>query len=146
MSVEVRRFEHSDGEAVAELWRRTFPDDPPRNEPSAMIARKMARDPELFWVATARDSGAVVGAVMAGYDGVRGWLYHLAVAPERRREGVATALIDRAVRELHALGCRKINLQVRAANTDVIAMYAALGWEEDRSVSLGRVLPERLGG
>ena len=140
MSVTMRRFQAADTEAVVALWAAVFPDDPPRNEPRTMIARKLARDPDLFWVACQGD--AVVGALMAGYDGVRGWLYHLAVAPQVRRRGIARALVEHAVAELHALGCRKVNLQVRESNVEVAAFYAALGWTEDRSISLGRVLPE----
>ena len=141
MAVTVRRFEPADTDAVAALWAEVFPDDPPRNEPRGMIARKLARDPELFWVA-AYPSGEVVGALMAGYDGVRGWLYHLAVAPAARRQGIARSLVDRAVADLHALGCRKVNLQVRERNLEVAAFYASLGWTEDRSISLGRVLAD----
>ncbi|WP_084037972.1 GNAT family acetyltransferase [Demequina sp. NBRC 110053] len=146
-TVLVRCFKPDDAGAVAALWRTCFPDDPPRNEPRAMIERKLARDPELFWVAVAgadapAGSGEVVGAVLAGYDGVRGWLYHLAVAPDRRREGIGRALVEHAVVELHGLGCRKVNLQVRESNAAVVALYASLGWVEDRTISLGRVLSD----
>lgn len=141
MPATVRRFEPADADAVARLWEQVFPDDPVRNEPRGMIARKLARDPDLFWVAC--DAGGhVVGALMAGYDGVRGWLYHLAVAPASRRQGTARALVERAVQELHELGCRKVNLQVRESNAEVAEFYRSLGWAEDRSASLGRVLPE----
>ncbi len=159
----MRRFQRGDTEAVVALWTECFPGDPARNEPRGVISRKLDRDPDLFWVAVgsadARAGSAgdeaesrvgsgqarVVGAVLAGYDGYRGWLYHLAVAPGARRHGVARALVEHAVGELHALGCRKVNLQVRETNAEVIAMYASLGWSEDRSVSLGRVLPEAWG-
>lgn len=134
----------ADADAVAALWTEAFPDDPARNEPHGMIARKVARDPDLFWVAceTAADAreAAVIGALMAGDDGVRGWLYHLAVAPSHRRSGVATALVSRAVDELRDLGCIKVNLQVRETNQGVRTFYESLGWSEDRSTSLGRVL------
>lgn len=156
MGGEISRFVEADAQAVAELWRQAFPDDPARNEPLCMIQRKLARDPDLFWVARASvpiaapgetadaPAGsapqAVVGVLMAGYDGVRGWLYHLAVAPSHRRQGLATALVERAVEELQALGCIKINLQVRDTNREVRAFYEALGWGEDHSTSLGRMV------
>ncbi|WP_062133110.1 GNAT family N-acetyltransferase [Demequina aestuarii] len=142
---------------MAALWRQSFPDDPARNEPLGMIARKLARDPELFWVACeppadaragscseaaagAEAGSVVIGALVAGYDGVRGWLYHLAVTPVHRREGAATALVARAVDELRELGCHKVNLQVRETNREVRAFYESLGWTEDHSASLGRVI------
>lgn len=102
-----------------------------------MIERKISRDPDLFWVA---EDDTVIGALMAGYDGVRGWLYHLAVVPGRRGEGAATALVNHAVSELEALGCPKVNLQVRRSNAGVATFYERLGWSEDDSRSLGLLL------
>ena len=138
MTLQIRRFAVADTDAVTGLWAEAFPHDPPRNDPKQVIARKIARDPELFWVAVdASAMGEPVGVVMAGYDGVRGWLYHLAVTPPRRGEGIAKALTLHAVGELRALGCPKVNLQVRGSNTGVIAFYEALGWQEDDTTALG---------
>jgi ribosomal protein S18 acetylase RimI-like enzyme len=139
--VHVRAFAPEDEDGVARLWSEVFPDDPPRNHPRAMIARKLNRDRELFWVAI--DDGDVVGAVVAGYDGVRGWLYHLAVAPAHRKRGIATALVEQAVESLRALGCVKVNLQVRRGNEGVLGFYEALGWVEDPAMSMGRLLESR---
>lgn len=136
--VHVRAFAPEDEDGVARLWSEVFPDDPPRNDPRAMIARKLDRDRELFWVAI--DDGDVVGAVVAGYDGVRGWVYHLAVAPAHRKRGIATALVEQAVESLRSLGCVKVNLQVRRGNEGVLGFYEALGWVEDPTMSMGRLL------
>jgi ribosomal protein S18 acetylase RimI-like enzyme len=138
--VHVRVFAPDDEDGVARLWSEVFPDDPPRNDPRSMIARKLDRDSELFWVAI--DDGDIVGAVVAGYDGVRGWLYHLGVAPTHRKRGIATALVDHAVESLRALGCIKVNLQVRRGNEGVLGFYEALGWVEDPTLSMGRLLDE----
>lgn len=140
MPVRVRRFAPRDTEAVITLWEECFPDDPPRNAPRGVIERKLARDPDLFWVAT--DGGAVVGALLGGYDGYRGWLYHLGVDPERRREGIARLLVERAVLEMEALGCVKVNLQVRRENGAVIGVYEALGFEPFDAFNVGRVIGE----
>lgn len=135
--MRVRRFVMADADAVVSLWEEAFPHDPERNEPRVLIARKMVRDPDLFWVA---DDGAVVGAVMAGYDGVRGWLYHLAVGKTRRGEGIGGALVSHAVGELKALGCPKVNLQVRESNDVAVEFYARQGWQEDEARSFGLLL------
>lgn len=134
----VRRFHPRDADAVISLWSRSFAADPERNQPEHMLERKLRRDMDLIWVATEADD--VVGAAMAGYDGVRGWLYHVAVDPEHRRQGVGTALVERAVAELEVLGCPKVNLQVRTSNAEVLAFYAALSFTTDDVTSLGRVL------
>ncbi|WP_084077978.1 GNAT family acetyltransferase [Demequina sp. NBRC 110057] len=138
MPARVRRFAPRDTDAVVALWEECFPDDPARNEPRGVIERKLARDPDLFWVAT--DGDAVVGALLGGYDGYRGWLYHLAVTAERRGEGIARRLVERAVLELETLGCVKVNLQVRRSNSMVVGLYEAVGFEEFDAFNLGRVI------
>lgn len=105
-----------------------------------MIERKLGFQPELLFVGEV--GGTIVGAVMAGYDGVRGWIYHLAVAPESRRRGFATKLMRAAEERLRELGCPKINLQVRAANRNVVAFYKSMGYEVEEHINMGRSLEE----
>src|SRR5450755_4063143 len=80
------------------------------------------------------------GAGAGRTRGVRGWIYHLAVSPSQRRRGIATRLMRGAEATLRALGCPKINLQVRATNQGVIAFYRALGYEIEDRLSMGRLL------
>jgi ribosomal protein S18 acetylase RimI-like enzyme len=82
----------------------------------------------------------VVGSVMGGYDGHRGWIYALAVKPSHRRRGIASALMHAIERRLAAAGCGKLNLQVRASNSAVIAFYEALGFAVEARVSMGKRL------
>ena len=135
---EVRPYRDEDVEAVCRLWADVFPDDPPRNEPGRLLATKLLAQREHVLVAE-RD-GRIVGAMMAGFDGVRGWLHHVAVLPEFRRRGVAAELVREAERRLAASGCPKVNLQVRATNRDVLSFYRSLGYEEEERASLGKVL------
>ena len=93
---------------------------------------------ELFLVGAV--DGAVVATVMGGYDGHRGWINYLAVDPPRRRAGLGRALMAEVESRLRALGCPKINLQVRRANVEVAAFYAALGFGEDDVTSFGKRL------
>ena len=78
---------------------------------------------------------------MAGYDGHRGWIYSLAVAPDLRGRGVGRALMAHAEAALAALGCPKINLQVVGANAEVVGFYRALGYSVEDRVSLGKIRP-----
>ena len=71
---------------------------------------------------------------------MRGWIYHLAVAPECRRRGFATQLMRAAEDGLRRLGCSKVNLQVRATNQEVVAFYRSVGYEIEERVSMGRRL------
>jgi hypothetical protein len=72
-----RPFRLADREPLDELWSRVFPDDPTWNAPAVMIENKLKVQPELLLIGEL--DGTIVGALMAGFDGVRGWLYHLAV-------------------------------------------------------------------
>jgi uncharacterized protein (DUF1697 family)/ribosomal protein S18 acetylase RimI-like enzyme len=137
-AVEVRAYRPADRRELEALWGLVFADDPPRNAPASLIDRKLREQPELLAVAHA--GGALVGAAMGGYDGVRGWLYHLAVAPAVRRRGIATRLVRWLEGELAQRGCVKVNLQVRSANAEVVGFYRSLGYEVEDRVSLGRAL------
>jgi ribosomal protein S18 acetylase RimI-like enzyme len=121
-----------------QLWERVFPDDPPANAPAVMIENKLKVQPELLLVGLAGDR--LVGSVIGGFDGVRGWIHHLAVAPEWRRQGFASQLMRAAEAGLRALGCPKVNLQVRATNSQVVAFYRSLGYLVEERISLGRRL------
>jgi ribosomal protein S18 acetylase RimI-like enzyme len=139
--VVVRRFRSGDVAAVAALWDAVFPDDRPWATSRVVIARKRAQRDGLVWVATC--GARIVGAVMAGWDGQRGWIYHLAVDPDERRRGVGRALVVAAERALAARGCPKINLQVLVSNRDVVAFYERLGWLVEHRVSMGKTLATR---
>ena len=93
---------------------------------------------DLFFVALL--DGKLVGTVMGGYDGHRGWVYSLAVTPELRRRGIGTALVRHVERALRERGCPKINLQVLASNAATVAFYEKLGYAVEERVSMGKVL------
>jgi len=129
-------YQHSHFENVALLWREAFPNDPPWNAAELAIPAKLKIQPELLLVAT--DGCSVVGTIMAGYDGHRGWLYAVAVLRSHQRQGIGTALVREAEARLAAMGCSKINLQVRSSNTAVVSFYRSLGYELEERVSMGK--------
>ena len=129
----------ADHDAIVELWDRCELSRP-WIDARAELDLKVATDPEGMLVA-APDDGDVWGTVMAGFDGHRGWVNYLAVEPIRRRQGIAAVLMAAAEARLGSLGARKVNLQVRTSNLDVLAFYATLGYVDDDVVSLGRRLP-----
>jgi ribosomal protein S18 acetylase RimI-like enzyme len=117
----------------------------PWNDPHKDIARKLTVQPELFLVGTLEEEGAeqLVATAMVGYDGHRGWVNYLAVAPGRQRLSIGRRLMAEAEALLLARGCPKLNLQVRTSNTGVIAFYKKLGYAQDEAVSLGkRLIPD----
>lgn len=133
----VRRYAADDEEAVVSLWSASGLLRP-WNDPRKNIQRKSAVRPDLFLVATEDD--VIVGSVMAGYDGHRGWVYYLAVAPSARRQGVGRLLMSEVEQRLLAEGCPKVNLQVRTGNDEAMAFCEALEYSVDDVVGLGKRL------
>jgi ribosomal protein S18 acetylase RimI-like enzyme len=138
MAFVVRPFKDQDEPAVVALWRDVFPDGPARNDPLTIIARKRRVQAELFLVGEV--DGAVVATLLAGYDGHRGWVYHVAVAAAVRRYGYGRAMMAAAEERLRALGCPKLNLQINRSNAEVVAFYESLGYAVEDRVSMGKAL------
>ena len=134
--MEIRRYEDGDFHGLDTLWTEAFPNDPLWNRARHAVPAKLAFQPDLLFVAV--DGADVLGSVMAGYDGHRGWLYAVAVRRSHRGAGVGSALVRHAEKALLALGCGKINLQVRTANEAVVGFYERLGYAVEDRVSLGR--------
>ena len=135
--MSIRPYRESDQRVVIGLWQECGLVRA-QNDPKKDIARKLAVNPEWFLVA--ESDGRIVGVVMAGYEGHRGWINYLAVAPTERKKGVGQALMLEAERVLRAAGCPKINLQVRPDNPAVIAFYERIGFSVEGAISLGKRL------
>jgi ribosomal protein S18 acetylase RimI-like enzyme len=136
----IRPFDPADEAQVVALWHACGLTRP-WNDPRKDIARKLAVQPELFLVGEV--DGRVIASAMAGYEGHRGWVNYLAVAAEHRRGGVGARLMQEVEQRLLALGCPKINLQVRSSNAEVLAFYRALGYAQDDVVGMGkRLIPD----
>ncbi len=142
MSITVRPFAPADEDVVVQLWHEAGLTRP-WNDPRADIRRKLAVQPELFLVAIDQpvdSEGEIVGTVMAGYDGHRGWLYYLASAPSHRGRGIGRALVAESERLLEAMGCPKVQLMVRPENETVRGFYDELGYEAFTVWSAGKRL------
>ncbi|MBI4770851.1 MAG: GNAT family N-acetyltransferase, partial [Chloroflexi bacterium] len=84
--------------------------------------------PDLFLLAEDPDAGKIVGAVLGGFDGRRGMVYHLAVAPEQRGRGLGAALLAELEARLKAKGCLKYYLLVTQDNPGALDFYRRQGW------------------
>ena len=123
---------------VIALWEAVFHYDAPHNQPALSIDKKVAFGDGLFFVVLSGDE--VIGTVMAGYDGHRGWIYSVAVSPVHRRQGIGSQLVRFAERALADKGCVKINLQIMEGNESVAAFYGALGFAVEKRISMGKRL------
>jgi ribosomal protein S18 acetylase RimI-like enzyme len=127
---------------VMAVWRASFGYETAHNEPGLVIDKKLAMQDGLFFVAVV--AGEVVGTVMAGYDGHRGWLYSVAVSSGHRKLGAGRQLVAHAEQALVSLGCLKINLQLLQSNAAVAAFYASMGYAVEPRVNMGKLVHENI--
>lgn len=137
MPLGLRPFREDDTEAVVALWQACGLTRP-WNDPRRDIARKLQVQRDLFLVGEL--DGELVATAMAGYEGHRGWVNYLAVAPRLQGRGFGRQLMERVEALLAAAGCPKLNLQVRAGNAAALGFYGRLGYAQDEVVSLGKRL------
>jgi ribosomal protein S18 acetylase RimI-like enzyme len=136
-TVIIRSYEESDEKAVTALWRAC---DllRPWNNPERDIARKLKVNRELFLIGMVE--GKIIASVMGGYEGHRGWVNYLAVDPAYRKKGIGRKMMLEIESKLRAFGCPKVNLQVRAGNTETMAFYEKIGYGNDNVTSYGKRL------
>ncbi len=138
--MRIRLFKESDRDSVIKLWRECELTRP-WNDPDSDISRKLAIQPELFFVGEVDHN--VVASAMVGYDGHRGSVFYLAVAPEHRHRGFGKLLMQVAEDALKSMGCPKLNIVVRSSNETVLDFYSHLGYTIDDVVSIGnRLIPD----
>lgn len=110
----------------------------PWNDPLGDVQRALAGPTSTVLAAT--EDGQLLGTVMVGHDGHRGWVYYLAVQPGLQRAGVGRQLMEASESWLRARAVPKLNLMVRAGNSSVIAFYEKLGYGDGDVLVLGKFL------
>jgi ribosomal protein S18 acetylase RimI-like enzyme len=135
--MKIRPYRSEDEAAVVQLWRDCSL-VVPHNDPHKDIRRKQAVQADLFLIGL--EDSRIVATVMAGYEGHRGWLNYLAVAPDQQRHGLGREMVADAEKRLRRMGCPKINLQIRRRNAGAMEFYRRLGFVEDDVASMGKRL------
>lgn len=126
---------------LVELWKRVFACKDRRNDPSLALDKKLEVDNRIY---VALEDDVLVGSIMTGYDGHRGWIYSLAVLPEYRQRGIATKLLRHAEQCLADSGCMKINLQILGSNAVVKHFYEKNGYAIEERISMGKQIKENI--
>jgi GNAT superfamily N-acetyltransferase len=136
--VVIREIRAVDGDALRRLWSASgfglLGDD------DLGLARLARRNPGLVLVAS--EGSRVVGSALGTWDGRRGWIYHVATAPSHQRQGIATRLVEQVEAGLLALGCRKVNVMLRAGSDGGREFWAARGYNAGSATQLGKELDE----
>jgi ribosomal protein S18 acetylase RimI-like enzyme len=133
-------IEDADIAAVVALWQRCGLTRP-WNDPAADIA--LARKGANAAVLVGRDNGAIVGSVLVGHDGHRGWVYYVAVDPDCRQRGYGGVIMAAAEEWLRARGIEKLQLMVRPDNGQVQAFYQSLGYLKQERIIYAKWLDGR---
>lgn len=141
MNFKITVFENNKHrDQVIFLWKNVFGYEASHNSPDTVIDKKVEFNDGLFFVSLDNDN--VVGTVMAGYDGHRGWIYSIAVSPVYQKRGLGSALLSFAEEKLAEKGCMKINLQIMKGNEPVEAFYHSNGYKTEKRISMGKRLPK----
>lgn len=137
---EIVKYNQDYQKALVELWKECNL-IVPQNDPIEDIQKKLEFQPELFFIGLLDER--LIGSVMAGYEGHRGWLNYLAVLPDYQKKGYGRKLVEKAIMELEKLGCLKLNVQIRESNISAVQFYERLGFRDDHVVSLGLRLKQK---
>lgn len=128
MKVEVRAMAAVDIPSALRLWSSTEGIELSEGDAPEEIARYLARSPGVSTVACV--DGRVIAAVMCGHDGRRGFVYHLAVAPDFRGRGVARRVMKRSLERLKDAGIHRALLFVETGNTGGQQFWLKESWTE----------------
>ena len=135
--MEIRTYRDGDGDRLRTFWLTCGIKIRPGDD-DASLARFGARNPGLLILA--EEHGHLVGSALAGWDGRRGWLYHVAVHKDERRRGIGRDLVAELEARLRALGCPKLNLIVWDDNTYAMRFWEALGYRREKAVEYAKEL------
>ena len=127
-AVNLRAFRIGDYDAVLKLWQRAEGVGLNESDTRPAIAAFLRRNPRLSLVAVKQ--GRVVGAVLCGHDGRRGYLHHLAVAKRHRRHGIGLKLVAACLAKLRAADIHKCNIFVYAGHEAGMNFWKSRGWKQ----------------
>jgi ribosomal protein S18 acetylase RimI-like enzyme len=138
IAFEIRTVLETDEAGVLALWRESFPGDYAADDLVREFRQKLRHPDDLFLVAVS--GGLAVATALGGYDGHRGHIHAVAVAPPFRRHGIGRRMFEELFARLRCRGCRKLNLLVRPDNAAAVAFYESLGFRLDVDVCMSRPL------
>ena len=125
--IEIRTARHEDAAGVLDLWRQADA-APTVTDDAAAVLGLIDHDPDALIVATLR--GAVVGTLIATWDGWRGNMYRLAVHPDHRRRRIASRLVSEGESRLRAKGCRRVTALVLREEDQAVRLWSEVGYEQ----------------
>ncbi|GIW33489.1 GNAT family acetyltransferase [Meiothermus sp.] len=133
----IREFRMADYSSVMALWQDAGLELNPSDSFEG-LQKKLERDPDLFLVV--EEDGQILGALLAGYDGRRGWLYHMAIHPFGQGQGWGKRMMEELEARLRAKGCQKLNLLVEPSYSGAQDFFERLGYRRDELIFMEKWL------
>jgi len=133
----IKPYSHQYQDAVVALWCKCKLTRP-WNDAVTDILTKLRVNPELFLLGFVNNK--IIASAMGGYEGHRGWINYLAVDPDYQKKGIGKQIVEIIEQKLIALGCPKINVQIRTDNQEAIKFYRSIGYKPDKVISMGKRL------
>ncbi len=138
--MKIENFSLQFYEDVVEIWKRTgisITSSDTKDELNVMLNR----NPDLCLIAKIDEK--VIGVVMGGFDGRRGYVHHLAIDPQYQKKGYGKLIMDELIERLKKKRVHKIHLFIEKHNEDVIAFYKKLGWEIRKDLVMMSFIPDK---
>ncbi|PWT81736.1 MAG: GNAT family N-acetyltransferase [Acidobacteria bacterium] len=142
--IETREFSIDDYDAALQLWRRVKGLEIAEGDDKEGVGQFLARNPGLSRVAI--DGSAIVGVVLCGHDGRRGYIYHLAVDPACQGRGLGKRLVDECLAGLRRAGLKRAIILVADDNVQGAEFWKRCGWEEIHGAKPMGIDPEGVRG
>lgn len=134
MGLVIRAFLAADHEAALALWNRCEGMGLSATDSASAIRQFLERNPQTCFVA--EEGGQIIGTLLGGSDGRRGYLYHLAVDPQQRKRGIGQLLVDTCLDAMKEIGIQKCHLMVIDSNLSGQAFWKHAGWQRRQDIVL----------
>lgn len=134
MNMDITQFEISNYDKIYALWQQCEGVGLSEADSQESIKIYLERNPGMSFVAIS--SGKPVGVILAGHDGRRGYIHHLAVHPDFRRKGLARCLVDRSIEALQKNGIQKCHLFIFNNNHNGLSFWENVGWKRRLDLSI----------
>ena len=124
--MRIEKYSNKSYIEVIELWKKTGI-SVSSSDTKEELEKMYNRNPQLFLLGKMKEK--VVGVVMGGFDGRRGYLHHLAIDPEYQKKGYGRLMVDNLIKKFRKLGVHKVHLFIEKNNKEVVKFYRNLGWK-----------------
>ena len=138
MKIEKFTIEYYD--EIVELWRKAGI-EVVSSDTIDEVTRVLSRNPDLFLIGKINDE--VIAVVMGAFDGRRGYVHHLAVAPDYQKMGYGKIIMEVLIEQFRAMSVHKVHLFIEKSNKSTVEFYSNLGWDVREDLIMMSYVPDK---